>query len=177
MTVPQRVRNILGALLQLAFAVLMFLDPENSYKLIAFILAVSLIVIGIRELLYYASMARHMVGGRITLFKGLVLLDFGMLTYIISNVPRIYVLLYLLVVNAFRGVIEILHAVEAKRLEAGSWRINLAVGISNVLVAGACLFSLNSTRLLVYLYAAGLAYAAVLQFAAAVRRTAIVYIP
>ena len=177
MTVPQRIRNILGALFQLAFAVLLFLEPENSYMLLVFVLAVSLIVIGIRELLYYASMARHMVGGRITLFKGLVLLDLGLLTYIISNVPKIYVLLYLLGVHAFRGVIGILHAVEAKRLEAGSWRLNLAVGISDVLVAGACLFSLNSTRLLVYLYAAGLAYAAVLQIVAAVRRTAIAYIP
>ena len=177
MTVPQRIRSVLDALLRLALAAVLVLYPERGFLLIVLVLTVSLIVAGIQNLIFYFSMARHMVGGRISLFKGLILLDFGLMTYLIADIPRIYVLLYLLGAHAFSGVIGILHAMEAKRGEAGSWKLNFAVGISNVLVAGACLFSLNSTRLLVYFYAAGLAYAAILKIAAAVRRTAIAYIP
>lgn len=177
MTGQQRIRNVLGGLLRIILAGMLFISPEKGYLLVVLVLTVSLILAGIRNLIYYLSMARHMVGGRITLFKGLVLLDFGLVTYMISDVPQIYVLLYLLGIHLFSGVIDVMHAMESKRMESGSWRISFATGIANILVAAACLFSLRSTRLLVYIYAAGIVYSAVLKIAAAVRRTAIAYIP
>ncbi len=177
MTAVQRFRNILGGLFRILIAVVLLWSPQDGYELIVFLLSVSLILSGFRSLVFYVSMARHMAGGRIQLFKGLVLLDFGLLTATASEIPKLYVLLYLLIIHAFSGGISVMRALEARRNEAGSWKLTLAVGIADILVAVGCLFSLRSVRLLIIIYAAGLIYAAVLQIVSALRKTAVVYIP
>ena len=65
---------------------------------------------------------------------------------------------------------------EAKRT-GGRWKLNLADGLSNILLAFACAFSFRSITLLVFVYAAGLFYSACLRMAQAFRKTAIAYIP
>ena len=176
MTVVQRFKTIFSGLVRILLAVLLLWSPEDGYETIVFVLALSLILSGVRSLVYYFSMARHMVGGRIQLFKGLILLDFGLVTASAASVPRLYVVLYLLIIHAFTGALSVMGALEARKMESGSWRLTIAAGIADILVAFGCLFSFRSVRLLIFIYAAGLIYAAVLQIASAVRKTAVVYI-
>ena len=60
----------------IAVAILLARYPENGFIMIAAILAISMITIGVRYLYYYATMARHMVGGKAILFLGVIILDF-----------------------------------------------------------------------------------------------------
>ena len=175
MTVIQRIRTLFMALLMFLCVVILIAAPEHGYKLIVLILSLVLMLSGIRSLLFYFTMSRHMVGGQFTLFQGLIALDLGMFAYTLQDIPPIYIVLYLLIVNLFSGVIDVLRAMEARRL-AGRWKLNLAIGIANILLAVFCGFCMHSIQLLSYVYAAGLLYSACLRVAQAFSKTAIIYI-
>ena len=142
----------------------------------ASILSLSLFVYGIKTLIYYITMTRHMVGGRIMLYLAVVVLDLGMFTMMLTNIPKMYIALYLVVVYAFSGAIDILRALEAKKYQAPSWRFSLISGIINVVIAILCIVFIGSTNMIVYLYSAGLIYSAIARIITAFRKTAIVYI-
>ena len=176
MTKLQRARELLGGLLMLAAGVLVICRPATGIRLIMLIIIVTMILKGLGSLSFYITMARHMVGGKLQLYKGIILLDIGMFFMTLDDVPIIYLMLYLLVANLISGVIEILGAREARQLEAGSWKMKMAIGAADVLFGLASIFCLGRPNLLVYIYATGLVYSAVLRIVSALRRSAIIYI-
>ena len=175
MTNLQKIRTVFEGLMMLLAAAILLWQPGYGYQIIGLILSIVLIVSGIRSLIYYFSMARNMVGGKLILFLGIIALDLGAFAYTLQRIPPVYILLYLLVANLFTGVIDVLHAMEARRMES-RWRLNLASGIANILLALACGACFGDLTLLSYVYAAGLVYSACLRIAQAFRKTAIVYI-
>ena len=160
----------------LAAGVLVICRPATGIRLIMLIIIVTMILKGLGSLSFYFTMARHMVGGKLQLYKGIILLDIGMFFMTLDDVPIIYLMLYLLVANLISGVIEILGAREARQMEAGSWKMKTAIGAADVLFGLASIFCLGRPNLLVYIYATGLAYSAALRIVSALRRSAIVYI-
>ena len=130
----------------------------------------------IRYLVFYLSMARNMVDGKLSLFYGIIALDLGMFAYTLQDIPPIYIVLYLLITHLFSGVIDVLRAMEARRL-GSRWKLSTAIGAANILLAVVCGFCLHRLSLLTSVYAIGLVYAACLRMAQAFRRTAIIYIP
>lgn len=175
MTITQRVFNFLAGLVIFMCGALLVLFPEESFGVVALILGVSLLVSGIRMTVFYFRMARHMVGGRYMLYIGVIVIDFGMFTLGMSDMPRFYLSLYLIFIYAFSGFVDIMRSLEAKQYGA-SWKLNMIHGIMNVLVAVLCLIYLNSTDMLVTLYGCGLIASACMRMAKTFRRTAIVYI-
>ena len=179
MTLTQRIGKILGALGSFLSAWLMLKMGEDGVLLVSLFLSVSLIALGARNLIFYFTMARHMVDGRSNLYVGVIVLDFGILTLSMTHNYELFVVFYLLAAYAFSGVMDILRALEARRFEAPSWRLNLTEGIVKLAFAGAAVaFGLfrGNMAALTRIYAAGLIYAAVLRLIAAFRKTAIVYI-
>ena len=172
----QRIKNVLIGILIILGAVILIAFPEEGIIITASILSLSLFVYGIKTLIYYITMTRHMVGGRIMLYLAVVVLDLGMFTMMLTNIPKMYIALYLVVVYAFSGAIDILRALEAKKYQAPSWRFSLISGIINVVIAILCIVFIGSTNLIVYLYSAGLIYSAIARIITAFRKTAIVYI-
>ena len=175
MSLGQKILSILYGVLMLALSVLLILRPEEGFTAVAAILSLSLTVWGVRYLVYYLTMARHMVGGKLLLFVSIIVLDLGAFTAALSDTPRLYIIIYLLAVHAFSGVIGILRAVEAKRGGA-PWRLQTLRGAVGVLFAAGCVVFLRRTEVLVWLYAAGLAWSALTQIADALRNTEIIYI-
>lgn len=176
MSGARRVREIIVSLLIIAFCVLIIFDPEKGFIIVAGILSLSLTIYGIRELIYYFTMARHMVGGKSALIIGVIAVDIGVFASTLTYLPNIYIVLYLLGIHAFSGAIDIMRSLEAKRMDAGSWRFKMASGAVNIVIAVLCVIFLNSTSMIVYIYTAGLAYSAVARIVTACRKTAIVYI-
>lgn len=180
MTLAQRIGKILSALFSFLCAWIMFRMGEAGFLLVSLMISISLILFGLRSLIFYWTMARHMVDGRTALYIGVIVLDFGFFTLSVTQYHRLFIAIYLLAVYAFSGAMDILRALEARRLEAPSWRLNLAVGIVNIGVAvAAAYFGLlcGDMRDLTLIYAAGMVYTAVLSMISAFRKTAIVYIP
>ncbi|WP_405357365.1 DUF308 domain-containing protein [Ruminococcus sp.] len=172
----QRIKNVLIGILIILGAVILIAFPEEGIIITASILSLSLFVYGIKTLIYYITMTRHMVGGRIMLYLAVVVLDLGMFTMMLTNIPKMYIALYLVVVYAFSGAIDILRALEARKYQAPSWRFSLISGIINVVIAILCIVFIGSTNMIVYLYSAGLIYSAIARIITAFRKTAIVYI-
>ena len=80
MSAAQRVQKVLAALGYIGAAVLMLWLGEDGYELVLLMLGLSLTAQGIRSIVFYFNMARHMVDGRSILYKGVILLDFGIFT-------------------------------------------------------------------------------------------------
>ena len=172
----QRIKDILIGILIILGAVILIAFPKEGFIITAAILSLSLFIYGIKTLIYYFTMARHMVGGRIMLYLAVVVLDLGMFTMMLTNIPKIYIVLYLLVIYAFAGVVDILRALEAKKYQTSSWKLSLISGIISVVVAVLCVVFIGSTNMIVYFYSAGLIYSAIVRIVTACRKTAIVYI-
>ena len=176
----QRVRNVLAALLMILCSLLLIAYPVEGYQIVALILSLSLLLAGGRALLYYFTMARHMVGGRSILYQGIIILDLGALTYSVSDVPRVYLIFYLLGFHAFTGIISLLRALELRKLAVPMWRFTMGYGIARMVIAALaviCGLAFQSPRIVVDIYCFGLVYAACVRLSAAFRRTAVVYIP
>ena len=176
MTSFQRVKAILSGLLMIVCCGVLVGWPALGFPLIGLIVCVSLLAEGVHSLIYYITMARHMVGGQLQFYKGLFMLDIGLFFLTMNDPPTATIMLYLLIGNVIAGVIDVLKARESRRL-GSNWKISLATGIINVVSGIACVFCLGSPAILVYIYAAGLFYTACLRILSAFRKTAIIYIP
>ena len=124
MSLMQRIKSIAAALLMIAAAVAMLIYPGTGLAFIALILSASLTLYGLRTLVYYFSMARHMVGGKRILYQGLIVFDLGIFTLTMAYNHTIYVILYLLAIHAFAGVVDVMRAMEARRFD-GPWRMDM----------------------------------------------------
>lgn len=179
MTNVQRFKKVLTGLLMLACCFVLVKEPELGFYVVALILSVSLLIYAVRCLLFYFTMARHMVGGKSLLFRGIIVLDLAVFTGSMVDDPKLYIIIYLLGIHAFAGLMGVLRALEARRYRAPAWRRSMAGGVVNLAIAVMAVIAgifMPSPNDLVYLYAACLFYSACLQIVSAFQKTAIVYI-
>lgn len=176
MSKAQRVKDFLTGLLMIFFALILIYKPEEGYPLVIVVLSISLLLYGVRSLIYFFTMARFMVGGKTSLYKGIILFDLGMFTMTLAKIPDTYIMLYLVAVNLFTGGVDILSAVDSKRSGSPSWKLKLAGGAVSVLAAIACVVFGRDHAVMVYIYCSGLIYSAIFRIISAFRKTAVVYI-
>lgn len=176
MTGIQRIKNILLGVVTILFSILMIAVPEGGLVVVALLISVSLFIYAVKTLVFYFSMARHMVGGRTMLYIGIIVLDFAVFVMMLTNIPRIYIILYLLAIHAFSGAIDILRSFEAKKYQASSWKFSMVSGVVNIIVAILCVVFIGSELIIIYIYCAGLIYSAMVRIITSFRKTAIVYI-
>lgn len=131
---------------------------------------------GLRMVIYYASMARYMVGGKIILYIGVILFDFGLFSFGFADVPRQYIMLYLMLGHIFYGLVEILRAMEIRKRKLGSWRFKLLIGLGNLALGVLCLIQINSSIMTVYIYCMGLLWSALGRIISAFRPATVVYV-
>jgi len=176
MSKVQKVTNVLTGLFMLLCSGIMILFPEIGSHLIIIILSAALLVYSLRLLFYYFVMARHMVGGKAVLYRGIIIFDLAIFTTLMAEIPQIYVMLYLLGCYLFSGVIDTFNALEAKRLGTPLWRAKLGLGVFSMVTSIVCLFFIRSTNIFVYIYCGGLISSACIRIANAFRKTAIAYV-
>ena len=165
----QKIRSVIFALGMIAAAVLFMADPDWGYYGVLSIFGIWLLIYGINTLVYYFTMARHMVGGRVILYKGIIITDFGYLTASINDIPKVYILLYLLGIHAFNGLVEVLRALEQRRYGAG-WKVKLTHGIVDILIAVSCVVFVKKAGTVAIIYGIGLIYSAIMRIVSAIRK-------
>lgn len=176
MTAFQRFGRIATGALSIIGALIILLVDELGYLIVCLVIGITLLVSGIRMLIGYFSLNRFMVGGKRKLYLGIIVFDLGMFTLSLSEIPRIYIALYLVVIHVFAGFIDVLHARESKKYGGPKWKFSLASGVANILVGIACLIFIRDIEIVILIFAGGLIYSSVVRIASAFRRTAIVYI-
>ena len=175
MTKLQRTKEIITGIITVLTAFVLILEPSDGYIVVIGILSLVYTVRGINMIVYYFTMARFMVGGRTSLYVGIIMFDFGILTGTLTDVPHFYILLYLAVIHGFSGIIEMMRASESKKY-GGAWRLKTGHGILDIMMAVMCIVFLNRLCFAVIIYAIGLIYSSVLRIISACRRTKFVYI-
>ncbi len=176
MTKAGRIGNIFAGLCIILVGVLLAMFPDKAYPFVVSLLGLTMMVSGIRSLVYYFSMAKHMVGGKTVLYRAVLIIDMALLTSSLNDVPLFFVVMYLAGLHGFTGFVDIMSAREAKMLQAGSWKLKFTSGVINVIVAGVCIAFLSNTAVAAEIYALGLIYSGVIRIVQACRRTASVYI-
>lgn len=159
----------------IACSIALMLFPENALIVVAIVLGVWLVVFGMRNLVYYFTMARHMVGGLSLLFVAMIAIDLGAFSFTLINNPRPAVVLYLIGCNAFTGFVNIMRAIESKTLDS-RWKPSLVHGIVCLALVVASLVFIESDRVIIAILCFGLVYGACVRIASAVKPTEIVYI-
>lgn len=177
MTLVQRITRVLIGLCMLAVSIVFLSAPsDDAYTFVILVLSAGLTIKGIKDIVFYFTMARHMVGGKLILFQGVIILDFAFFTISLSDVPKIYILMYLLAIHAFSGAVEILRAMEARRTVDGPWKLKFSHGIVNIALALSCLVFIKQANTALIIYSIGLGYSAVIRILGAFRRTAFIVI-
>ncbi len=173
----QRIKGVLFGLATLVVAILFILFPSDEmYMIIVSILSLGLAIAGIKDIIFYFRMARHMIGGKMILIQGVIILDFALITGSLATVPKIFILLYLIGIHAFSGVVEVLRAMEAKRTVEGPWKLKFSHGIVNFILAVACLIFIRKSNTALMIYSLGLIYSAIVRIFSAFRRTSFILI-
>lgn len=176
MTKAGRIQNTLIGLFTVLAGGLIIAIGADAYAFIIRVLGIVLAIDGIRRLVFFAKMARHMVGGRSILYRGVIMLDIGIFTVSLSHVPTIILVMYLAGIHGFAGIIDILRSAESRRLQAPRWKLEMGTGIGNVIIALLCLVFLKEIEVAILIYGAGLIYTGVIRMIQSFRRTAIIYI-
>ena len=171
----RRISNILLGIVMIVAGIILGLR-RNGYYLAIVILGLLLVFRGFMKLIYYLVMARYMVGGKRILFTAIFMLDLGGFSLTLADIPRIFVLLYLLVIYASAGVIHILRSIEAKKQQSPTWRNTLVLGLGNIIIAALCIILRRDDVLVGWLFAIGIIYSGLIRIINSLRSTAIVYI-
>ncbi len=173
----QRIKGVLFGLVMLLVAIMLILFPsDDMYKFIVAILSLGLAIAGIKDIIFYFRMARHMIGGKMILIQGVIILDFALITGSLATVPKIFILLYLIGIHAFSGVVEVLRAMEAKRTVEGPWKLKFSHGVINFILAIACLIFIRKSNTALTIYSLGLIYSAIVRIFSAFQRTSFILI-
>ena len=176
MSKTERILKILAGLLQLAAALIIIEMPENGLLLILLILSLMFAFSGIKDIVRYFTMTRYMVGGRQILFRGVIMLNFGIFSISLAAASGLYIALYLIGVYAFDGVVDILRAREAKSLQSGHWRLRMTEGMIKILLGIGCVVYMSSEKMLSVFFTVSLVYSALSRIASAFRRTSFIYV-
>ncbi len=173
-----RIRNLLIAFAMIAIAIALFIAPQYGPGIIVLIVGAGLIVGGISRLIFYITMARHMVGGMKTFFHGILFLDLGVFMMSGFSVSERLVIYYLTIILLVSGGLDIIRALESRN-EGASWKFRLVSGIITlaimvVMIVGAIF--MNNMLIVVYIFCIGLLYQAADKIVSAFRKTAVIYI-
>ena len=171
----RRISNVLMGLVMIAAGGILGL-MDDGFPLVMLILGLMLVFKGFSKLLYYLTMARFMVGGKMILFTAVFMLDVGCFTLTQIDIPHMFVLLYLLIIYASSGVIQLLRGLEAKRLQSPTWKRSVAMGMVNISVAILCIIFHSKNEPVLWAFCLGIIYSGVMRIYNALRKTAIVYI-
>lgn len=172
----KRVTYFLSGLLMMLCSVLVISSPEAGYQIVLLILELMLLIRGVRQLVFYFSMARFMVGGISIFYRGLLLLDAGLFALNLDNVPRMYTMLYLIGYMLIAGLVDAAYANEERRQRYGRWKYQMFSGTVKIVISFICLFHLGSVEIITAIYGVGLFFSAVSHMVTSFRRSAIVYV-
>ena len=176
MTRFQRIKGFLAGLLLILCGLTLISLPEENFEFVAILLGLYLIFAGLKNLVYYFTMARHMVGGQFLLIMGVIIFDFGVYSFSLFDDSSFIIISYLTGIHLFSGALNLVKALSEIRSSISFWKTDMLQAGVNFVMAVLCLTFRHTPSVLVYLYAAGLFYSAAVRIWSVFRRTAIVYI-
>lgn len=172
----RRFFKIIYGMLLILSAVLLLIKPKEAAIYVILVLDIALLIYGLRMFVYYFTMARFMVGGIVTLYKSIIVIDFGLFIFYLDNLPYRLMMLYLVAIMGLHSITTILGSFEMKRVENRNWKIRLAYGVITMMLAIGSLFMFETENIVTIIFCIGLINSAFYNIVAAFRKSAIIYI-
>lgn len=176
MTRVKRWIYFISGLLLLGICVIIDAFPNIGYGLTLLLMVSSMMIRGLQNLFYYFTMAKYTVGGIVVLYKGILFLDASLFAFNLDDLPKEYVMLYLLAGMLANGLIDLLRVREVIQSGSRHWKYQLFTGAFKILISIVSVVFIHSGKILSIVYTIGLAHTAISRMVMAVRDTSIVYI-
>ncbi len=176
MSKAQKIISVIEAVVLISIAFVLISLPEGGYDAVIIVLGIGFIIKGVVALWNHFTLSTNMVGSRRTFYYGIMILDLGVFTICLGQVPQIYVMLYLCGLYFFSGAISILSALDQKRMGSKHYKMKLFQGLINILIGVLCIVFLRSEDMIIFIYAGGLAYNGIIRIINALRNNEVVYI-
>ena len=153
MTRWQRIKSILFSLFLLLVASLPLWidDADIVYDIIVSITGVSFFINAVRNLIFFFTMGRFMIGGKSIMIRGVILFDFALFTLTVTRMPTLFVTLYLAGMMIIYGVVDLMRAMDSKKI-SGHWMPRAFRGIFSIICALACLLHIRNTEMAVLFF-------------------------
>lgn len=176
MTKLTRVKNFIVAILMIFIGLVILIAPDESFIFVCLFISISVLAYAIKELYFYFTMAMNMVGGIQVLYKGCLCLYAGFILTSFYEMPKAAIFIYLLALLIFSNVVDILAALDSKKVGDKSWKLKFLFGLLGMALAVICIMNYKSTTIVTQMYAINLIYSAIVRIVKSCRKTAIVYI-
>lgn len=176
MTIIRRLNVIGFGIVQFILGIIMLIMPDYGTRVVLLLIGLYLIIVGYKNIWYYVAMARFMVDGRMVLIQGVIMIDFGFLAGSLTDVPRIYIIIYLMIMHAFSGLLEFLRALEEKKYGSKSWRLKLCHGIVNLTIVVLCIVFIQNNSTTIIIFASGIIYSAIIRIITGFRKSSFLYV-
>lgn len=155
MTRFQKIESLLIGLFMIAYVCLIIYlynaFPDMAIIAILYGLTAVMAYNAVKRLIYYFTMARHMVGGRGVMYRGILYLDLAGFILTLQFLPTTYMMIYLVFLLGFRGAIDIFGAVDSHRIGA-HWKLKFINGAIALFFCFYALFVLQNRTAVVYIY-------------------------
>ena len=171
-----RVKNLLIGIVMIVFALLLLIWPQFGTPMIMLVCGAALLVYGLYSLIFWFTMARNMVGGKWIFYRSILLLDLGAFMLAAYNGSERLIFLYLMVLLAATGAIDLVRALEFRK-EGAPWKLRAIIGAACIAILIAGLIYRKNPNTLVYIFCLGMLASAISRIASVFRKTAVVYIP
>ena len=171
-----RIKDLIISIFMIVFAFVLLIWPQYGPPVIMVIFGAALLFYGIYSLIFYCTRAVHMVGGKSVFYKSVLLMDLGVFMLSAFKGSERLVMLYLLVLLAASGAIDIVRALEFRKQGAG-WVLRAIAGVVTILLLIVGFIYRKDPSTMVYVFCIGLLYSAATRIVAVFRKTAVVYIP
>ena len=171
-----RVKNLIIGLAMIVVALVLFQWPKFGTPMIMLIPGFGLLAYGIYSLVFYATMAVHMVGGKSIFYRGILLLDLGVFMLAAYRGAEKLIFLYLMVLLLASGGIDLVRALDFRK-QGAAWKTRAFFGIVSILILIAGFVYRKNPDTMVYIFCLALLSSALNRIITAFRKTAVIYIP
>lgn len=147
MNIFQRAKNgilISGVFLIIVGLVLLFF-PEETTRMIAYIAAVLLLVMGVSQIIGYLRSDPGMGRHNSSLVAGIFLVIAGLIVYFRAEAVISIIPIILGIIIAISGVAKLQQAVDLARMKVSRWSTVLAVSLLNIILGVVIFFNPFST--------------------------------
>lgn len=172
----QKIMTILKSLLMIVVGLITMLVPERSYVIVAIIIGVVITLAGIKNIIYYFTSAKHMVGGGKIIINGIILLDFGLLSFFILMRSYIIAMLYLIGILMVLGAIDIVRSLENKKNGNSLWILRFVKGLLCLGIGVICMIFIKDSELALFLFGVGWVISGIEGFISLFHKNAVLYV-
>ncbi|MCQ2796019.1 MAG: hypothetical protein MJ213_01735 [Bacilli bacterium] len=127
------------SLLLILIGILIFVLPSpDDFLVVCYLVGTIITAKGFIKFIYYLTSARHMIGGGKIFINSFLLMDLGLLAFLVLLIKLSFGLYYIVGILGIYGFIDIIRSFELKKYRYKTWLFKLLQGLLIIAVGVIC---------------------------------------